>query len=235
MEAAEIIDEVKRLLKEPETGGHWDDETYIRRMNLVQTDFAVRTRAFESSAPLTPLEDMTGAIKPKDCIAVKSIRWGDKLLTATNEGEVDAYAYENVIPAGWRTVSGTPVIYIQNMANILLYKQPLQQYWKIDNTLQYYRTPEKIVSLFDDIMEGVAAYDTAAEAIIDGMMTRFMQEETAVRNTAQMAVMYAQRYEAGIQKFILQTAQPDDDSPTFKISRQLRQYPQWVYDWISNT
>lgn len=38
MQLSEILAEIKRSLKEPDTGGHWTDSELTRRVNLIQAD-----------------------------------------------------------------------------------------------------------------------------------------------------------------------------------------------------
>jgi len=233
MQLSTIITEVKRQLKEPmDAPGHWIDDDYVRRANLVQTEITRNTMCFDSMEQLMPNSIYTAAQKPSNCLKIIEIRWKNRMLTATNERNVDMYAQQGLIDSEWRTLPGSPIIYIPERMMINLYPQPVGNYWDTDNYVKFYRLAEDMTSSESPIMEGVEAYNSAAEAMIAGMMVKFLQEEATVRGQmANMIPVWENKYKEATAVFARQLTEDTNDEATFIQSRAMRLYPDWVYFW----
>lgn len=123
---SEILSEIKRGLKEPETLGHWSDVALLRRINIGQKKIVRLTSCMEATWTATTTAAQRSYSKPLLCLRVLRAyyEYAGKRLYPVTTADLDIYASTGKISSPWTDTTGTPTNYYETMRNIWLYPIP---------------------------------------------------------------------------------------------------------------
>lgn len=123
---SDILSEIKRSLKEPETNGHWPDAALLRRINIGQKKVVRMTSCMEAVWTASTAIGQASYSKPLLCLRVLRAyyEYTGKRLYPTNTADLDIYASEGKIASPWTDTTGTPTNYYETMRNVFLYPIP---------------------------------------------------------------------------------------------------------------
>ena len=126
MTLKDVLDEIKRGLKEPETNGHWSNSALIRRCNIGQRKVVRRTSCMEARWEASTVIDQRSYSKPLLCLSVLRAyyEYAGKRLYPVTTSDLDLYASTGKITSPWTDTKGTPTHYYETFRNVWLYPVP---------------------------------------------------------------------------------------------------------------
>lgn len=133
MKWGELLAEIKRTLKEPEfRDGHWRASELLARANEVQRDICRQTLCIRKR-DILEFNDETGKIpKPAKCLNIEEVLFlpsnSDERVRIEGRREKDLDNLERLGKIGrdWRNERGTPIVYVQDYVDLILYPNPYQ-------------------------------------------------------------------------------------------------------------
>lgn len=187
MQWSEILAEIKRSLKEPETGGHWTDSELLRRANLIQADICRKTELLLKTGSVS-FNAVSGNYPiPADCLKVVAVVYENKRLIGTTAQQIDDRCIFN--SKVWREETGEPKTYYQEFNVINLVPKPQTA---SDIKLHYIGVADNMVNSTDKPFNNTEQLQSASQAIIDGVIYRCMLEDGNVTLSDRYNSLYLQ-------------------------------------------
>lgn len=209
MQWSEILDEIKRTLKEPLDNGHWHDNELKRRANLIQTEIVRQTKCIIKTVNITVANGSFSV--PADLIKICDVVCGDKRLYGTTVDQLDAdFEMSSCV---WRELEGDPKRYYQDFNVIKLFPQDSSV---TTIKLRYFGLADDMVEYSDKPFNGVDWLQDGGQAIIDGVVFRCLLEDDDNRYQTYLAL-----YKEGI-KNIKDKLMVDDKLEFFNLERVRR-------------
>lgn len=187
MQWSEILAEIKRSLKEPETGGHWTDSELLRRANLIQADICRKTELLLKTNTVSFNAIAENYSIPADCLKVVAVVYENKRLMGTTAQQLDDMCIFN--SKVWREETGEPKAYYQEFNVINLVPKPQAA---SDITLHYIGVADNMVGSTDKPFNNTEQLQSASQAIIDGVIYRCMLEDGNVALSDRYNSLYLQ-------------------------------------------
>jgi hypothetical protein len=206
MKWSEILAEIKRTLKEPANKpGHWSDSELLRRANLAQSDFCLRTQCISKTQILEIDNSEQKYLKPQRCAKITTLLYKGERLKATTEDEADALAFNGVIPLRWRensTHSASPFYYVQEYRHIILCPHIINA--GQPPSVKYYSYAGELIDANSMPFDAIDYLQEYAQSIIDYVLYKCFLEDKA-----EVYVEYKACYNDCILKYRRQIEQPD--------------------------
>lgn len=187
MQLSEILAEIKRSLKEPDTGGHWTDSELTRRVNLIQADICRKTEVLLKMATVNFNAVAENYPIPADCLKVVAVVYENKRIIGTTAQQLDDKCLFN--SRIWREATGEPETYYQEFNVINLVPKPTNA---SDITLHYIGVADDMVNSTDKPFNNTEQLQSASQAIIDGVIYRCMLEDGNIQLSDRYNNLYIQ-------------------------------------------
>ena len=187
MQLSEILAEIKRSLKEPDTDGHWTDNELIRRVNLVQADICRKTEFLHKKADISFNTVGKNYPIPADCLKVVSVVYENKRVVGTTAQQLDDKCLFK--SKKWREETGEPEIYYQEFNVINLVPKPINAQ---NITLYYIGVADNMVNDTDKPFNNIEQLQSVSQAIIDGVIYRCMLEDGNIAISDRYKNLYIQ-------------------------------------------
>lgn len=210
MQWSQILAEIKRSLKEPDTDGHWADSELLRRANLIQKEICRQTKCMVKTAQLAVNNDVFNL--PADCLKILDVSYNNTRLYGTTIDQLDADFELCRHNFSWRQQTGQAEKYYKDFNVIRLYPQDSNA---TNITVRYIGDADDLQDSTDEPFNGASFLQNSCQAIIDGVCFRCLLEDGDQRYVA-----YKQLYDIGIEQ-IKQQLMVEDKVEFFNLGRKI--------------
>ena len=125
MNWGEILSEIKRSLKEPEDNGHWSDDEYLRRANMIQRTVCRDAECIINVDTSTlSVVDQATYDKPSNSLRIKSVMYGNTKLYEIEKTELDLGVLNGNLTSPWQEIVGTPNTFYQERTEFVVFPVP---------------------------------------------------------------------------------------------------------------
>ena len=206
MQWSEILAEIKRTLKEPQSDGHWSDSELLTRANLIQTEIVRATKCIIKTQTIS-VNNNSFAIS-SDLMKIIDVTCNDKRLYGTTIDQLDADFETSACV--WRELEGEPKRYYQDFNVIKLFPKDSSV---TSIKVRYFGLADKMVNTTDKPFNGEDFLQDQCQTIIDGVVFRCLLEDDDNRYQTYLAL-----YKEGI-KNIKDKLIVDDKLEFFNLER----------------